>query len=118
MDNITKVAQSIVNSLHKVTCITEELEPDQIHFITSDLVIGDDYSRNEWFVELVMEGKNHFEVQRSLIDLLGTPDRQSERGDLEDGKMVNNWTVNNVLIVQMDDTISLFEDYEKVSKKK
>lgn len=80
--------------------------------------ITEDNEREEWFAEI--EFCASFEtVTRHITSLFGEPSHPKSKSHPEGNPTVNNWTVDNVLIVHtLNDTnsASFIEGYEKVSR--
>lgn len=76
-----------------------------------DFDIGDDHQRQDWIVEFVVN-MVHDDVRDHLITIFGPVHEEFFRVDLN--LNVNNWDVGKVHIVQVQDTITLIQHYDKV----
>ncbi len=76
-----------------------------------DYDIGDDHERQEWVVSFRVD-MTHDDVKDHLVNLYGPPTGEFFREDLN--LNVNNWDVGRVHIVQVRDSITLYQKYSKV----
>lgn len=113
MKNISDISERIVKFFNNhVECLTDEEHcPDSLQYVGDIVVVGDDNNREQWVVELKVKDGTHQTVTTGLTTLFGEPEKVS-RGN---GTTVNNWKKDHVHIIQVDDQMTLLEDYEKVS---
>lgn len=114
MDKIEKVARQILNAFKDSTieCTTEDaFASDSDCEMDDNLVIGDDFHRQEWLVEYKVHGGTHDEVMETLVSVFGQPNRKVRRQDLK--LDVNNWDVGPVHVVQVQDGVTLIQRYQK-----
>ena len=110
MENTLKVVQLVLTVL-KCECYTEDCD-GQVVYEDEELSIIANRDDNSWMCELgAGEGEKHQTVKDALVSLFGPPCREHSRSDLPKGVKVNNWIVNNVLIVQLNKRIEFFENY-------
>lgn len=93
MKNITEVARLLLNNFSSLVCTSEDLCSDHLHYVDDEFEIA--------------------EVRDLITKTLGVSLVERSRNDIKDRK-VNNWTYKNVLVVQLDNTIEIFQDYKKV----
>jgi carboxypeptidase C (cathepsin A) len=110
-EHLEKVSQDIFNVFNpKIECDTENGCYDTCEEY-DDYVIGEEYQRQQWIVSYTVD-MSHDEVKDHLVTLYGPPTGKFFRKDLN--LDVNNWNVGKVHIVQVRDSITLYQDYSKV----
>ena len=113
MDNILKVASRVLTVL-ECECYTDDCDGTVVHE-DDTLSIVANRDDNQWMCELRTKGdESHQDVKCALICLFGPPDCEHSRSDLPEGVKVNNWKVDNVLIVQLNGSMEFFENYTTV----
>jgi len=120
MENIVKVAQGIFTAFiakNTITCTTEDTCPDDYMEIDDHIILGCDNEKDTWNIEFRVEGNTHDNVKDVLVTLFGKPIAEHARHDLPPGVKVNNWMIDDVTVVQLNDDISLFQYFKRVSRK-
>lgn len=123
MSAIIATAKRIMEAHSKIECNTHVFVEGALYEI-DHLTVADDHEKECWFVALNVirlvadddRPRCHEVIERTLTALLGEPSGRHERSDLPD-RQVNNWDVDGVLVVQLDDSIDLFEPYRKVPRR-
>lgn len=112
MNQIMDAAKKVMNAFPGAQCSTEdEFGSDSNCEMEDNLVVGDDFHRQEWLVGYDVPGGTHDSVTKKMIDVFGEPQRKCHRPDL--GVDVNNWNVDKVHVVQVQNRITLIQNYTK-----
>jgi hypothetical protein len=113
---INEVVEKIIKTGTLMGCefgdTTDDLfTPDNLVYYDSndvEFAVGEDNNRDEWVCGLETDMTPEGTLQL-LTSSLGEPSKVHDNG-------VRNWDIDGVLVVQSDNEIEVYEDFQKVSR--